>query len=354
MQAKFLCTIWIAQFALSIFGIRQLSALVTMPRSTDVNTNSLEKRDTDDVPVDIQFTQKWLSKILGDSNNPDFAFILLVVWISLCILTSGIIYNMIIEKVENPSTEEEKDGKWSQAIKMYSIRVWKGIKSFLVASARVLLMDRHPSWSTFTAGFGWWTVLRIGISVVQLLVILSVTRHVIATASLIADPENPYPSGLELKLTLPMIKDAMPTMSESPDMTMLLMVIVLSGIIIIGMTGWHALLHPRATAPQTSKMIGTMIHGSGSGYQAMVAVIAIVLVLSFSACLVFFVQIMQSVTELDFIKNGGYGDNVGLVGGLLIFAIFVPPLAWVCMEVWDILCTRFRRSGTPAAQRSDT
>jgi hypothetical protein len=348
MNAKILTLALIVQCAVSVLGARQISTLVTLPAGGD-STGSLAKRAPDDLPIDIRYTQEWLVKMLGGTVDPTLAFILLMSWISLCILTSGIIYNFIIEKTDNPKTTspEEKAGKWYRNKTRTCKKGYRWTKSCLVSAIRLLLMDRHPSIKTCWKKSGWWTLVRIGLFSVQLLTAVVVVRHVLAMASLVAGAETPSPSGFDISLTLSILKDALPTMS--PGGTLFLVASVLTGVLVIVSIGWHSLLHPRPknlggnTASKTIFRILTC-RAFGSGiklatwqYNVLVGFLAIILVSTFAACLVYFVEIMNYVGEVGFVKETGYVDSVGLIGACLIFGIFALPLGWVALKVEDVV-----------------
>jgi len=348
MNAKILTLALMVQCAISVLGARQITTLVTLPNGGDT-ASSLAKRAPDDLPIDIRYTQEWLVKMLGGTVDPTLAFILLMSWISLCILTSGIIYNFIIEKTDNPETSspEEKAGKWYRNKTRTCKKVGKWIKSCLVSAVRLVLMDRHPSIGMCWSKSGWWTLVRIGIFCVQLLSSIVVVRHVLAMASLVAGAETPIPSGPDISLTLSILKDALPAMS--PGGTMFLVASVLTGVLVIVSTGWHSLLHPRPknlggnTAAKTLFRIMTC-RAFGSGiklatwqYNVLVSLLAIILVSSFAACLVYFVEIMNYVGEVGFVKEAGYVDSVGLIGACLIFGIFAIPLGLIALKVEDMV-----------------
>lgn len=348
MNAKILTLALIIQCAISVLGARQITTLVTLPAGGDT-TSSPAKRAHDDLPIDIRYTQEWLVKMLGGTVDSTLAFILLMSWISLCILTSGIIYNFIIEKTDNPKTTspEEKAGKWYRDKTRTCRKVGKWIKSCCVSAVRLILMDRHPSIGTCWSKSGWWTLVRIGVFTAQLLLAVVVVRHVLAMASLVAGAETPIPSGPDISLTLSILKDALPTMS--PGGTMFLVASVLTGVLVIVPIGWHSLLHPRPknlggnTASKTIfRIITCRAFGSGIKlatwqYNVLVSLLAIVLVSSFAACMVYFVEIMNTIGEVGFVKEAGYVDSVGLVGACLIFGIFALPLGIIALRVEDMV-----------------
>jgi len=350
MAAKILSLLLVLQIAVAVMGGRQITALVNLPSGGATDSTSLAKRAAnEELPFDIRCTQKWLAKMFGGQPDPILVLTLMFTWVSMSILMSGVIYNAIIEKTESTPvvlTEEEKKAKWYNHKKDLVKKLGRKMKSSVISVVRLILMDRHPSVRLFWTKLGRWTALRIVIFTVQLLIAIVVVRHVLAMASLAAGAETPIPSGLEIPLTLELLKKALPMIQPYPGGMMLLVAFVLTAVIIIVPVGWHSLLHPRQknpesrTAGQTMKRILTcQAFGKGISLgrfrKPVVILLGMFLVACFGACLYYFVEIMKYIGEVGFVKDSGYMDSVGLVGASMIFGIFALPLAYIAFECED-------------------
>ena len=350
MAAKILSLVLVLQIAISVMGVRQITALVNLPSGGPTESTSLAKRAAnEELPFDIRYTQKWLAKMFGGQPDPILVLTLMFTWVSMSILMSGVIYNAIIEETESTPvvlTEEEKKAKWYNHKKDLVKKLGRKMKSSVISVVRLILMDRHPSVRLFWTKLGRWTALRIVIFTVQLLIAIVVVRHVLAMASLVAGAETPIPSGLEIPLSLELLKKALPIIQPYPGGMMLLVAFVITAVIIIIPVGWHSLLHPRQknpesrTAGQTMKRILTcQAFGKGISLgrfrKPVIILLGMILVACFGACLYYFVEIMKYIGEVGFVKDSGYMDSVGLVGASMIFGIFALPLAYIAFECED-------------------
>jgi hypothetical protein len=357
MNAKPLSLLLVFFCAFSVMGVRQITAIASLPGNGPSDASSLAKRAAGDgLPIDIRYTQKWLDKMFGGTPNPILILTLLFVWVSMSILMSGVIYNAIIEKTENVriTSDEEKKSKWYNNKRGTLRRLWEWIKSCSVAVLRLILMDQYPTVKTSWSKSGLWTLLRTSLFVVQLFVAIVMVRQVLAMASLVAGAEVPIPSTLEIPYTLEILKKALPTMQHFPGGTMLLVASVLTGVLIILPAGWNSLLHPRQKEPGSASAKKTIwriltCRAFGKGiklgkwYPVLVGVLGFVLVLSFGACLYYFIEIMAYIGEVGFVKDSGYMDSVGLIGALMIFGIFALPMAWIALKAEDAVKVLLKR-----------
>jgi len=356
-NAKLLSLILVVVCAFMIEGFRQITALAYLPTATGSDSSSLTKRAPgDELPIDIRYTQKWLAKMFGGTPDPILILTLLFTWMSMCILMAAIIYNMIIERTENRMTSSDKNtkDKWYNNKRLAVKKVWRWTKTCFLAAIRVLLMDRHPSIKKFWSTVGLWTCLRIALFVIQLLVAILMVRQVLAMASLVAGAETPIPSSLEIPYTLSALEDALPIMRPYPGGTMLLVVSVLTSVLIMLPAGWNSLLHPRKKNPNPSSRMQTLFRiitcqasGSGIGlgkyYAAVVGLLSLIVVVSFAACMVYFVEIMTFVGDAEFVKDTGYVDSIGLIGAFVIFGVFALPLGWIALKAEDTVRSMMRK-----------
>ena len=179
-------------------------------------------------------------------------------------------------------------------------------------------------------------------------------RQVLAMASLVAGAETPIPSNLEIPYTLSALEDALPIMRPYPGGTMLLVVSVLTSVLIMLPAGWNSLLHPRKKNPNPSSRMQTLFRiitcqasGSGIGlgkyYAAVVGLLSLIVVVSFAACMVYFVEIMTFVGDAEFVKDTGYVDSIGLIGAFVIFGVFALPLGWIALKAEDTVRSMMRK-----------
>jgi hypothetical protein len=293
--------------------------------------------------------------MLGGTVDPGMAMIFLFVWIGFGMLMFGVLYNAICEAVDRPhkeSTEEEKEAegqKWYRSPKKAGRVIWRGFKSFLVGTAKVILLDRHPSIGRFWKRQGWWTALRITIFLAQLVLSVILVRQSIALASLVAGVSEPAVSGFDIELSASFLKGTAPQMGI--DGTMLLLLTLLGSIILVLAIGWYSLLHPRKKDENANAMrtIGRIVtcrafgKMSGGAYQIMVAVVAIILVMTFAACVVCFAEIIAYTASNSYVKTAGFSDSIGLIGASLIFGLFALPLAWIYIQAERLAIRMYRK-----------
>jgi hypothetical protein len=90
----------------------------------------------------------------------------------------------------------------------------------------------------------------------------------------------------------------------------------------------------------TCRAFGKM---SGGAYQIMIAVVAVVLVMTFAACVVYFAEIIAYTASNSYVKTAGFSDSIGLIGASLIFGLFALPLAWIYIQAERLAVRMYRK-----------
>jgi hypothetical protein len=354
--SKFLTLFLILYTVAFVMGARQITVLITLPPGSGSDPTNA-KRGTSNLPPDLALTQNWLISILGGTVNPGMAMVFLLIWIGLGIAMFGVLFNAICENVDRPpkvlteEKEEARAGKWYRGgPKKMSIALWRGSRSLLVGTAKVILLDRDPSVGRLWRASGWWTLLRILIFFAQLSFAIILLRQSVALAALVAVPFSP-PDGYDIEQTRSWLENTART--TSIEGAMLMVISVIGASILIIAVGWFSLLHPRQKNKNggAKATMGRMFKFklSRGAYRVLEVLVGIVLIMVFGFCVIYFAEIIAYTSSIDFVQqHNSIAKSIGLIGASLIFGLFALPLAWVYLKIEKLVLRVFRRrSSTP-------
>lgn len=359
-NAKWLSAFLVAQMAVTAAVSRQLAVLVMIAQPSGASGSAaaagMAKRAVDDgsdLPPDLAATHGWLTQNLANTVSPDFAFLLLCTWLGLGTLLMGYICHLILSATDSPAPD---DGKPKEAslykMKRLGKAVWYGTKAALRGGAKVIAMDRHPSLRNLSTRWGRWTLIRIALFIVQLVVTAVIVRQTIAYVSLVAGAEPP--TGFDLAFMESTREDA--ARGKTGDDIYLLVLVVLGSALASVTWSWYALLHPRQkdTRPGHQSILSRIVTGrifstmGPNTYRLVQGLIALGLILTFAACVGWYSIIMAYAADVGFVQDAGYTDSIGAITAFILFGLLVLPMGWVLIMVEDLL--RWAWSSTKTGQ----
>jgi hypothetical protein len=290
---------------------------------------------------------------LGGVVDPSMAFMLLNVWNAAYIPFIGYLLYLIIESTEDPNVEREhpdaikdKEGPWWRNPGRTCLRLFSFIKSSIAEWVLIITMDsKFHDISTFWSKSNRWTVVRIFIFTVQLVVAIVVIRFASATMSVVAGNTTPFPAGPDIDIVLPYITESAKTIAPWAAFLLLFAGI---GMLIPAMTiSWYSLLNPKPRVrpdPNTTRwkrirntftLKAFKIFGDKTPPWLFEAFLIVLILASFSTCLVYFSEIVTYAASSTVVSQSALADYSGIMGANLIFGLFTLPMGWVCWTLWD-------------------
>lgn len=352
---------WLSFFAmLSLAGYilisRQLFVIFTIGGTAGTGAVFNKRADT---PPDMQLTKTWLTGLLGGVVDANMAFILLNVWNAFCIPFMGMLLYLIVQSTDNPSlasttTSDEpadKNGVWWHHPGQTCLRLLLFLKSSVTNWGAIVAMDsKFQSIPIFWSKLNWFTVVRVILFLLQIIVGSAVLRLTSATMSIVAGSSTPVPSGPDIAIILPYITESAKTIT--PNAAFLLLVAVIAMLVPGFTVSWHALLNPRkriAPDPDTTRwqrikntfnIKAFNIFGDKTPPWLFEAFLIVLVLASFATGVVYFSQIVQYAATSSVVTSEGLTDYSGIMGANLIFGLFTLPVGWVLRKIWDAVKRR--------------
>lgn len=308
-------TVWIE-------GTRQLGNMVILS-STSGSAAPTKRAEDPDLEITTDITTDLLKQ---KTLNPTVMFFLLNLFIFLGVFLTGLFLSLAVGR-ENGEQRRRTGEPWykhpTRPFRRAARGLFHGLSPLFMGASihgpRTIL--HHSSWKTF---------VRIFLFTLQGVVTLLLLRQAISFMFLVNNGDSSYSDMPDIEQTKSMSEAAQ---AISPG-TALFPFALLIGISVFALAaGWYALLHPRSSWTSPGGRFANLKAGPKM-MQVLKVVGAIVILGTFVGIMVYFGEITTYAMGSD-VPMGTYDINLLAANGIIF--VFVIPIGWALLVLWDML-----------------